>query len=167
MNGESMSETNHTQDAFELLRSVLLADGWEPEFVEERRAWRGTFEGENGRFWVYSQIPNDVDVLLCYGLCPFDVSLDRRGPAADLVARLNFGLRLGNLELDMDSGQIRFKTSLDFRGLDLSRVLILNLLLPCAYTMDGFLPALTAFQEGATVVAAVAQLGDTSPISNV
>ncbi len=50
-----------------------------------------------------------------------------RPVAAELFTRANYGLPLGNFELDMDDGEIRFKTSLDYSGTTLELPIIASL----------------------------------------
>ncbi len=49
--------------------------------------------------------------------------------AIEFLTRANFGIVIGNFEIDHESGLVRFKTSLDFAGLKLSEVLVRNLIL--------------------------------------
>ncbi len=120
----------------------METDGWgEIDILNDGRTLRSVFEGNQGRFWIYAKIPADLDILLCYSRCPFDAPTDILQLASELISHINFGLRVGNFEINMNSGEIRFKSSLDFRRVNLSDSLILNVLLPCAYAMDQFLPA--------------------------
>jgi hypothetical protein len=49
-----------------------------------------------------------------------------RNAVAEYITRANYGLIIGNFELDYDDGTIRFKTSLDFDGDELTEALIQN-----------------------------------------
>ena len=154
-----MPNSGGEPDSFDLLQRVLAEDGGETDLLDDQRTLRGVFEGLHGRFWTYARIPRELDLLLCYSRCPFDSPPELVPLAAELVARLNFGLRVGNLEIEMDTGEIRFKSSLDFRNVPLSEALIMNVFLPCAYALDRFLPALEALIiEGASVEGALARL---------
>lgn len=156
-----IQDTRGNQDAFDLLWRTIEEDGWNPDLPEDQpRTVRGVFEGSNGRFWTYAKIPEDIDLLLCYSRVPYDAPPELIPSAAELVQRLNYGLRLGNFEIDLDSGLVRFKSSIDFRNIPLSRTLIMNVLLPCAYGLDRFLPAFDALvMDGESVQGAIARLG--------
>jgi hypothetical protein len=153
-----MEDVIGNESPFDLLRRALDEDGWSMEMLADGRTVRGVFDGRHSLFWVYATIPADLDVLVCHGRCPFDVPPELRPAAAELVARLNLGFRVGNLELDLDNGELRFKSSLHFRGVRLDKVLILNVLLPCAYQLDRVLPALDILARGASVYSALAVL---------
>lgn len=156
-----IQHTRGDENAFDLLQRVMEEDGWNPDIPEDQpRTVRGVYEGRNGPFWAYAKIPADADLLLCYTRCPFDTPAQAIPDAAELVARINYGMRVGNFEIDLDSGLIRFKNSLDFRGVSMTSKLILNVLMPCAFTMDRFLPGLEALiQGGESVQGAIALLG--------
>lgn len=51
--------------------------------------------------------------IVVYCVIPTIVPAAMRPAVAEFVARVNYGLRLGNFELDMDRGNVRYKTSVD------------------------------------------------------
>lgn len=66
------------------------------------------------RLWVASGI------FLCSSAFPVFVPPDRRPAVAELLARLNWPLLLGNWELDGSDGDVRYRTSATCRHLDLT-----------------------------------------------
>ncbi|MBP8974021.1 MAG: YbjN domain-containing protein, partial [Anaerolineae bacterium] len=65
-----------------------------------------------------------------------------RPAVAEFLTRANFGLRIGNFELDYHDGEVRYKTSLDFEDEKLTPALIRNAVYPAVTTMDRYLPGL-------------------------
>jgi hypothetical protein len=53
----------------------------------------------------------DDDLLQVYGQVPLAVPEGARGLIAEAVARANFGMRVGNFELDVNDGELRFHAS--------------------------------------------------------
>ena len=51
---------------------------------------------------------------------PIRVAEEQRQIVAELLARINYGLNIGNFELDMTDGEIRYKTSIDVEGGELT-----------------------------------------------
>ena len=148
------------QTSLDFVQTVLVDDDWGEIAVLDPRTLRAVFEGHHGKFWVFVKVPEETNVLLCYCRCPFDAPPDVRLGAAELITRINYGLRVGNFELDLDGGEIRFKSSFDFTDIQLSDRLILNVLLTCPYAMDRFLPALRALlQQGESMVSSLARVG--------
>lgn len=65
---------------------------------------------------VYAWARDDASELLVHSVLPYHVPVERRTEAALFLTRANLGLSLGNWELDLDDGEVRFKTCLDLNG---------------------------------------------------
>jgi hypothetical protein len=61
---------------------------------------------------------------------------------AEFITRANYGLRIGNFELDFRDGEVRYKSSLDFEGETLTPGLVKFAIYPAVQTMDRYLPGL-------------------------
>ena len=78
---------------------------------------------------------------------------------ARFITLANYGMRIGNFELDLRDGTVRYKSSLDFEGLVLVPRMISNTLYPAVRTLDEYLPGLSAIAEGrATAEEAIARI---------
>jgi hypothetical protein len=62
----------------------------------------GTF---NGTFIIYDTR------FSFYFTIPIYVPLEKRAAVCEYICRANYGLNLGNLEMDMEDGEVRYKTS--------------------------------------------------------
>lgn len=112
---------------------------------------RASFQGENGRFQAFVRVDEGTGVVAVYSVSPVSAPPARMADACELVARLNFGHRLGNLELDVESGEIRMKTAIDVEGEELTEGLVANLVYGNIASLDQMLPALVAcLTKGAT-----------------
>lgn len=69
----------------------------------------------------------DTERLCFLSSYPALVPGPRRLEAAEYLTRVNFGVLLGNFELDFDTGLVRFKTSADVEGLEPSATFLRNL----------------------------------------
>jgi hypothetical protein len=67
---------------------------------------------------------------------------------AEYITRANYGLRIGNFEMDYSDGEVRYKSSLDFEGEPLTPKLIKNAMYPAVHTMDLYLPGLLGVMYG-------------------
>jgi hypothetical protein len=88
-----------------------------------------------------------------------------RQAVAELLTRLNFGLTIGNFELDFDDGEVRYRSSVDVEGTELTSELIKPLAAAAVLNMDYYLPGIRAVATGdATPLEAFAALeGTESP----
>jgi hypothetical protein len=137
-----MNEKINGQTAFNTLGEFLQQDGWHPEELDDAFTYHMIFNGTNETFSVYARIRAELELLLCYSSCPFNIPEELRPVAAEFITRANYGLRVGNFELDFEDGEVRFKNSIDFEKVSLVPQLIKNTLYPCAYTLDRYMPAL-------------------------
>jgi hypothetical protein len=67
--------------------------------------------GEHGSWLLVGQAHEDAGSLAVYSVLPVHVPEERRTAVALLLARINYGLIIGNFELDLDDGEVRFKAS--------------------------------------------------------
>ena len=69
--------------------------------------------------------------------------------AAELINRVNFGLRIGNFEMDVEDGVLQYRTSIDIEGepQQLTPLLVKHLVYANVLTVDKYLPAFRALLE--------------------
>jgi hypothetical protein len=77
---------------------------------------------------------------------------------AEFLHRVNYGLGMGNFELDYDDGEIRLKTSNDFHGLRPTHEVLHRLIYYNAYALDQHLPAIQAVLQGTAPTEALESL---------
>ena len=145
--------------AFTTLGQFLEDDGWYPQQLEEKTIYRMGFSGKNGQLTCYAQVRVDLEQFLFYAIAPVKVPEEARMAAAEFITRANYGLRIGNFEIDFSDGEIRYKSSLDFEGAVLTPELIRNAIYPAAQTLDHYLPGLmSTIYGGKSAVEAVAEI---------
>jgi hypothetical protein len=145
--------------AFETLGQLLEDDGWYPQQLEEKTIYRVGFSGKNGQLNCFAQIRVDLEQFLFYAIAPVKVPEEQRLAAAEFITRANYGLRIGNLEMDFNDGEIRYKSSLDFEGETLTPQLIKLAIYPAVQTLDRYLPGLMAvIYGGKSAAEAVAEI---------
>ena len=104
--------------------------------------------GVNGAWTVFATVREAESQLLLHSVLPENVDVDRRAELVLFITRANFGLVIGNFEIDLDDGELRFKTSIDVEGDELTDALIDNLLLANVTMMDRYLPGIRAVVNG-------------------
>jgi hypothetical protein len=134
--------------ALATLERFLEEDGWHPQRLGDKPIYRMGFAGRNGRFACYAQVRIDLEQLVFYVMVPVKAPEEQRPLVAEFVTRANYGLRIGNFELDYGDGEVRFKSSLHFEGVPLDPRLIRAALEPAVTTLDRYLPGLMAVIYG-------------------
>ena len=145
--------------AFERVGTFLANDGWFPQKNEEKSVYRMVFEGQNGEQRCFAQIRQDLEQLVFYAVAPIKVPEVTRAAVAEFITRANYGMRIGNFEMDFNDGEVRYKSALDFEGATLDDALIRNVLYPAVQTLDRYIPGIMAVafgnREPATVIAEI------------
>ena len=138
----SVPQNDTSLQPFDALGQFLEADGWYPQRIGDKNVYRVGFAGQNGQMTCFATIFEEHDQFLFYAIAPLKVPEAARPAAAEFITRANYGLRIGNFEMDFSDGEVRYKTSLDFEGETLTAGLIKNAIYPAVQTMDRYLPGL-------------------------
>lgn len=117
-------------------------DNWDFSTVENKSLLRMSFRGKHGQWTCYAQAREAQKHFVFYSVAPFNVPENQLWLMAEFIARVNYGLIVGNFELDFADGQIRYKTSIDLEGTQLNSVLIKQLVYTNVLMMDKYLPGI-------------------------
>jgi hypothetical protein len=139
---------------YDHLLMFFEGEQWKFQAQAEQRTVSFVFDGKAGPWTTHVKAFEDEEQVAVYGVVPFAIDEERRAAAAELITRINFGLVIGNFELDFADGEIRYKTSLDFEGEQLTDQLLIQLVRANLSCMDAYLPAFVAFAAGAMTPAA-------------
>jgi hypothetical protein len=133
---------------FETVGAFLEEDDWHPQRLEDRTIYRVYFSGHHGDLRCYAQVRTDLEQFLFYVIAPVKAPEPDRPAVAEYLTRANYGLRIGNFEMDYNDGEVRYKSSLDFEAAELNGALIKNTIYPAVHTMDHYLPGLLSVMYG-------------------
>ena len=67
-------------------------------------------------------------LLAVYGILPFSIPESHQSAAMLLITQINYDMMIGNLEMDVNDGEIRYKTAIDVEAVDIDKALIEHLL---------------------------------------
>jgi hypothetical protein len=130
----------------DVFKKALQEDEWNFRVVEGEDVLQMGFEGDNGRWDVY--IDARTDVVRCYSVMPVKCGKERLLAAMEYITRVNFNLPLGNFEMDLEDGEVRFKTSVNVEGLALTEEAALDLLVSNVVVADRYLSGLMSVVFG-------------------
>ena len=99
------------------------------------------FAGEHGCFLGYSDTDEEKRTVHIQTILPVKAPRDKRLRVAELIARINQYLLIGNFELNMDSGLIGYKTSIMLGNGELLDDTIEHLLFGNWSATDRYFPA--------------------------
>jgi len=131
----------------EAMQAWLGQMKWKWDQIDENRI-RSFITGVNGQ-WVWTGAWNDLDTLLvCYSTYSFKVPSDRLPVVAEFLTLVNASLLFGNYELNLDTGQVRFKTSAMVYGAQLSPSMVHDLAFAGFSRVDQYMRSLMGVAFG-------------------
>ncbi len=126
----------------ETVERFLKSDDWPVSPVEGRTVIKTGFEGKNGQFTCYAQERNEQEQFVFYSIFPVRTPDNKMSEVAEFITRANYGMIIGNFELDYGDGEIRYKTSVDVEDMEISEPLVRHLVYANVLTMDKYFPGL-------------------------
>ena len=151
---------------YESVLAFLQEDHWRYEEIPGESAIRLSFTGQNARYDCFGRVNEAHEVFVFYSIIPVRVPETQRLLVAELLARINYGLNIGNFELDMNDGEIRYKTSIDVEGGDLTPRMVETLIAVNISTTDRYFPSFAdVMYAGVAPMEAVARIERPDPSS--
>lgn len=136
-----------SQSLFTTVTAFFLQEEWAIEHNRAKQVLRMPFKGKNGSWQCFAKTREETREFIFYSMAPFKVPEDKRPAIAEFICRANYGLVLGNLELDFNDGEVRYKTSIDIENSILTLDLVKNMVDSNIYTFDRYLPGFTAILD--------------------
>ncbi len=106
------------EEIIDAVRDYLDADDWHYEYDAERNVIRAGVELKcklkNARMIIRFR-KTDYNV---YMIAPISADPENLGEVLRFTAQANYGLASGNFEVDVDDGEIRYKSYVDCDGLE-------------------------------------------------
>ncbi len=134
-------------------------EAWVFVEIEGKPALSLNYAGKSGTWSCFAKAEEDKDMMLFYSYCPVKVPENKRPLVGDFLTRANYGLLIGNFEMDYNDGEVRYKTSIDVEGDQLSVALVKRLVYDNLAVMDRYLPGvLSVIYGGASPTEAIAQV---------
>lgn len=124
------------------------------QFLEEEHFQHWEMEGKpvmrwslsvvNGTYECYAHMMERQERLIVYSVLPFYVPAPKRLVVAEFITRANYGMILGNFEMDFSDGEVRFRTSVDVEGGVLTAKMVRTLVYVNINMIDSYYPGVMA-----------------------
>jgi hypothetical protein len=111
------------------------------------------YRGQNGEWDCVAEAHDDDAQFIFYSECPVSIPAEKRPQLMEFLGRANSGLVIGNFEMDLNTGLVRFRTSLDVMGARLDHALVHNVVRWSVGMMDHYLPGIHDILAGKTSAA--------------
>jgi hypothetical protein len=141
------------------LREELLA-------ISDRQGWTWHEAGDPpvlateivrpaGSWLMYIQVVEEPALLAVYSVLAAAAPPERRTSLAEFVTGANYGLSLGNFEMDLADGEVRAKVALAVGDGPLDDALVARLIRASGRLVEVFLPGIEAVIDGVEPAAAL------------
>lgn len=95
---------------FQALQNYLDREDFKYQ-IRNENSLRTGFSGQNGQYQGNIIVVEDKFVLFYFGVL-YNVEEGKRAAVCEFITRANYGLNIGNFEMDIRDGELRYKTSL-------------------------------------------------------
>ncbi len=110
-----MCEIAPESTLFSVVMSFFEEDNWEYQRSNDEVLLM-QFRAEHALLRCVAQVEPTQEVFLFYSMLGVYVPEPKREKVALFLTRANYGMRVGNFEMDLEDGEVRFKTSLVASG---------------------------------------------------
>ena len=146
------------------MRAFFEAEQWPYIDAVDGAGYEFAVEGNNGRYDGRAVSWDHTGMVMVRVFAPDAAPPDRVDAVAELAARLNAGLVLGNFDVDLDTGRISFRIGADTQAAPLSVDLLRSLAHTAVLTMDRNAPVIwRVLDGGADASDRLADPGDDGP----
>jgi hypothetical protein len=133
---------------FETVLEYLTEDEWNFHVIKEDTALTLSFRGDTGVWQCFGTADEEKQWFTFYSILPSNVPDDKRVEVAEFITRANYGLVIGNFEMDYADGEVRYKTSVDVEGGELTSKMVENVIRANVMTMDRYFAGLMGVLYG-------------------
>jgi hypothetical protein len=144
---EISEEIASEESIFSSVVNFFIEDDWQFAKLETQPTLHLAFQGKNGKWDCYAKTREQQQQFVFYSVSPVNVPENKRLPITEFITRANYGMIMGNFEFDFTTGEIRYKTSIDVEGDNLSFALIKQMVYANVMMMDEYLPGIMAVIE--------------------
>jgi hypothetical protein len=127
---------------YEAIVRFFKDDDWNFYEMDDAPVLTMTFSGKNGRWTCYAQAREAQEQFVFYSVCPINAPKEKLAEVVEFITRANYGMIVGNFELDYNDGEIRYKTSIDIEGTDFPPVLVKQVVYANVVVVDRYLSGL-------------------------
>ncbi len=148
-----------THSIFDTMVQFFREDNWKFRQIEDKPILQMGFSGNSGSWMCFAQAKDEQQRFVFYSIMESRVPENKRQAVAEYLTRANYGLMIGNFEMDFSDGEVRYKTSIDVEGGQLTPPMIKTMVYVNVLMMDKYLPGImSVIYGGASPANAIAQI---------
>ncbi|MEJ7759260.1 MAG: YbjN domain-containing protein [Gemmatimonadaceae bacterium] len=135
----ALDEAGH--DLLQVVHQALEEYSWRYDTVNDNTAVVFRVAGAHIPHDFFISIDEELKTVVCYLNTTYRVPESIRPAVCELLTRANYGLRVGNFEMDMADGELRYKASIGVEGGTLVPRMVHLLIASASGVFDIYYPA--------------------------
>jgi len=130
------------------VEKYLTGEDWNFKKLPDNEAILCSVKRKEASFRMVIQSREQSSLLTIKTSMENNIPEGKRLIVSDFINRMNFHVQIGNFELDMNDGEIRFRTSIDIEDSTLTQAMIRNLMAVGVIMMDQAFPIIMGIVYG-------------------
>lgn len=126
------------QKVYQMFKDHLTRNNFHYESFDDKLLIKLTVQGEDLPQPTFIHVLADRDVVQVISPIPSKIPDDKRVDGAVAVAVANYGMVNGSFDYDMSDGEVRFRVTQSYKGIELSDDLVGYILRICFFTTDKY-----------------------------
>lgn len=126
----------------DVVAEYLTADDWKFDRIADHNVISTSVKAEHATYRLFFHADESSQIVMLYATLSNLIPEERRLAAADYLTRANYGMRIGNFELDLNDGEVRYKVSMDVEGGTLALTMVKNMIGTAVTTFDRYFQGL-------------------------
>lgn len=133
-----------------VVKDFLKSQNWQFSQIDGKNVILFGINGKNGNFQCIADLIDDEieKRFVFFSVCGVNAPLEKKNAMLELINALNSKLLFGNFEMDLEEGEIRFKTSISYKNFKLNHEILEEIIMTNIVIMDRSLPAIMGLMFG-------------------
>lgn len=139
-----MGLTHNGLRMMDIVERFFNEDHWNYQALENQPVLRAGYRGERGTWICYARVDEEKCLLIFHSLMGLNIPAQHRLAVVEYLMRANYLLPVGSFEMDLETGSVRFKTSVETPENELSVAMVRSMVYTNLRMMDHFFPGVLA-----------------------
>ena len=154
-----MDLNGNGQPLMDVVLRFFQEERWNFQKTNDRPVIRAGFHGDRGTWVCYARVDEEQRRFLFHSLMGLNIAPLYRPAVLEYLNRVNYRLLIGSFEMDMERGDVRFRTGVEVPEGELSVAMVRSLVYANVRAMDYYFPGVIAvMNSGLSPMAALARV---------
>ena len=144
-----MDNSGIGQTMMDVVLQFMQEDQWIFQKIENKQVLRAGYRGERGTWVCHARIDEENRRFLFYSFMGMNIAQANRLKVLEYLNRVNHCLPIGNFEMNMDTGDVRFRTGVEIPAGGLTVPVVRTIVYTNVHSIDHYFPGVVAVVHGA------------------